>query len=199
MAHGDSIVWLAALGLSGIFFLALAEKLIPMFPSYAMLMFLGSTVNEAEALVALILTTTSGSVAGALVWYWSGRLLGAKRVEAMIMRLGKHASAIPLAYRRLGRAFRNRQFRLAFVGQVTPVVRVYSPLFAGALKLDLRPFLPGTSIGCCLWNLLFLLLGYSLPGHDGDRFAAGFTIMASLVCAEFLFIIPRRRTASQSK
>lgn len=77
------------MGLLGIVALAFAEKLIPVLPSYLMLVFLGATyVSGVPELIVLVLATVCGSTLGALFWYGIGRLAGKERTDALVARFG---------------------------------------------------------------------------------------------------------------
>jgi membrane protein DedA with SNARE-associated domain len=178
---------LASSGVIGVGCLAFAEKLIPVMPSYALLLFLGMTVvSDAQALLPVAAATTAGSVAGSLCWYGFGRALGSQRIERLVARFGGYLLFGPERYGRLTGAYRRNHFWVTLVGQTIPAVRVYLALPAGVLRLEPRLFLVATSLGTFLWNVPFLSLGYGLRWSDHDPAVTGLVVIAGVVATELI-------------
>jgi membrane protein DedA with SNARE-associated domain len=184
---------LLSFGLIGIACLALAEKLIPIPPSYVMLLILGmTTAPDIQALAFVAAATTAGSTAGALCWYGVGWVLGAERVESWIVRYGGYALISPTLYRRLADAYRRNHFGVTLIGQIIPTVRIYLALPAGVLKLRLPAFLVATSLGSLVWNLPLLSLGYGVRHSGYDPATIGFSVVAGLIAMEFAIFLAMR-------
>jgi alkaline phosphatase len=180
------------LGLAGVGCLAVAEKFIPMFPSYVLLMLLGLTVADGTTLVLTILATSIGSSVGAIGWYGIGRAFGSQRIEALVTRYGKYVSLRLSLYRRLTDAYRGHHFWVTVIGQTLPVARVYLALPAGVLRLEPRSFIAAVAIGTLMWNTPFLTLGYVLRGSGYDPVRVGFWAAAALIIVEAAIILALR-------
>lgn len=201
MASSDLIAFFLGLGLPGMFGIAFAEKLVPIIPSYVMLMLLGMTVTDSAMLLPALLATATGSLAASLGWYGVGRWLGERRVRAAVARFGKYVFLRPRTYERLAAAYRENRFRVTLIGQTVPVARIYLALPAGVLKLRPAAFVPAAAIGILLWNTPFLTLGHLLRESAYDPVEVGFWVSIALVATEvgvvagirLLFRIRKRR------
>jgi alkaline phosphatase len=172
------------LGLLGVGCLAVAEKFIPMFPSYVLLMLLGLTIADGTTLAMTIMATSIGSSVGAIGWYEIGRAFGSQRIEGLVTRYGKYVSLRLSLYRQLTDAYRGNHFWVTVIGQTLPVVRIYLALPAGVLRLEPRIFIAATAIGTVIWNTPFLTMGYVLRGSGYDPVRIGFWVAAALIIVE---------------
>jgi len=179
-------------GLAGIACLAIAEKFVPLFPSYVLLMLLGLTVSDGTALATTTVATSIGSVVGALGWYGLGRALGSQRIEKLVKTYGKYVLLRPSFYEQLTNAYRGNHFWVTLIGQTLPTVRIYLALPAGVLRLEPRAFIAATAIGTVIWNMPFLSLGYALRGSGQDPVSIGFWVVASLIAVEIAIILGLR-------
>jgi membrane protein DedA with SNARE-associated domain len=192
MEASSAITTLLSFGLAGAGCLAVAEKFVPLLPSYVLLMFLGMAVSSGTALTMTIMVTTIGSVIGAIGWYGLGRSLGSRRIENLVGRFGKYVFLRPSLYGRLTEAYRSNHFWVTLIGQTLPTVRIYLALPAGVLKLEPRTFLAATSLGTLIWNMPFLSLGYALRGSGRDPVGIGFWVAAILIAAECSILLGLR-------
>lgn len=200
MDTSATIATLMSFGLVGLGLLALAEKAIPVLPSYVMLMIFGMTATDGVNLAGMIVATSIGSMTGAIGWYGLGRVLGAERVEAFVARFGKYVLLKPALYQRLAGAYRSNHFWVTLFGQTLPTVRIYLALPAGVLGLELKAFLVSTSLGTLIWNMPFLSLGYALRSSGHDAMQVGFWIAAGLIASEVAILLAlnlRKRFASR--
>lgn len=195
--HG--IALLLSFGLAGIFCLAIAEKFVPLFPSYILLMLLGLTVPDRPALLLTIAATTLGSVIGGLGWYAIGWTLGPQRARTAVGCYGKFVLLKVAFYDRLTDGYRRNHFWVTLSGQIVPAVRIYLALPAGALRLDTRTFLAATALGCLMWNAPFLCLGFALRSSGHDLAQVGFWAACAIVGLEglILFAVRRRKAAAR--
>ncbi|AUC94145.1 DedA family protein [Bradyrhizobium sp. SK17] len=184
MDTSSTIAMFLHFGLAGIGCLAIAEKFIPLLPSYVLLMLLGLTVPDGATLAMTILATSAGSVVGAIGWYGLGRTLGSQRIERLVARFGKFVLLRPSLYRQLTDAYRGNHFWVTLIGQILPTVRIYLALPAGVLRLEPRAFVMATAIGTVIWNMPFLSLGYALRGSGHDPVSLGFWVVVALIAVE---------------
>lgn len=173
-----------SVGLAGIVALAVAEKFVPLLPSYALLLLLGMAIPDLATWVQVVAATTLGSVIGAAGWYGLGRWLGRRRVEALVRRFGRYLCLDPSRYRRLTAAYRRHRFMATLLGQTIPGVRVYAGVPAGVFGFEWRAFLVATTLGTLIWNTPFLYLGFTLRGSGFDPLRLGLAVCALLIVAE---------------
>lgn len=193
MEMSPAIATMLSFGIVGMVFLAVAEKFVPVFPSYVLLMLLGMTATDGFNLAAIVAATVVGSALGSLVWYGLGRRLGHRRVEALVSRYGRFVFLPPPLYRRLVEAYRRNQFWVTLVGHTIPTVRVYLGLPAGVFRLEIWHFTLAALIGSLLWNAPFLILGFVLHGSGRDPVWLGLAVAVVLIGAEFSVLRVVRR------
>ncbi|WP_454811232.1 DedA family protein [Labrys neptuniae] len=188
MEMSPAIVAMLGFGLAGITCLAIAEKFLPVIPSYILLMFLGMAARDGPGLAATVIATTVGSTIGSVCWYGLGRALGPHRVETLVAAYGRFV-LLPLPlYLRLVERYRRNQFWATLVGHTIPTVRVYLGLPAGVFRLELRRFILAALLGSLAWNVPFLSLGFILKGSDRDPLSLGLLVAIVLVGGEFAIL-----------
>lgn len=154
---------IAAYGLLGAAVLALAERLVPVVPSYGLFIFLGSSMVEGPLdLLPLIVATTLASTLGAVCWYGLGYALGGERTHDLVKRFGRFVWLREDVYLSLSDRYSRNAFVATFIGQTIPVVRVYLSLPAGILALPLLTFTLAVLSGSALWVGSFISIGYGL-------------------------------------
>src|SRR4029450_9381596 len=85
---GWAIRIMETLGAPGAGLAVALENLFPPIPSEVILPLAGFTASQGDmSLLAAIVWTTGGAVAGALVLYWIGALIGRERTRAIAARL----------------------------------------------------------------------------------------------------------------
>lgn len=193
MEMSPAIITMLNFGIVGTAFLAVAEKFVPVFPSYLLLMFLGMTATDGFNLVSIVAATVVGSTLGSLIWYRLGRTLGFRRVEALVSRYGRFVFLPPALYQRLIDAYRRNQFWVTLIGHTIPAVRVYIGLPAGVFRLEPWYFTLAALLGCLLWNAPFLILGFALHGGGHDPIALGLAVAVTLISTEFAVLWIARR------
>ncbi|RZS77637.1 alkaline phosphatase [Phyllobacterium myrsinacearum] len=173
------------MGLLGIVVLAFAEKLIPVLPSYLMLVFLGATyVSDVPDLIVLVLATVCGSTLGALFWYGIGRLAGKERTDALAARFGRYIFLPVTRYRAMANAYETNQFWVTLVAQTIPTIRIFLAMPAGVLRLKLQGFLPATILGIFVWNTPLVGLGFLLRQSERDPLQMGVTVVGAILLGE---------------
>ncbi|WP_120010170.1 DedA family protein [Teichococcus vastitatis] len=158
---GSLVAWAAPLGFAGLFAAAASERLIPVMPSYGLLVAVGIGAGDCLWSVPLALSAvTSGGVAGSLATDGLAAALGEVRSLALLRR-GAHLAGLPAA--RLDRwvqGYHRHQGAIAFAAQLVPTIRLLAPLIAGLLGHGFRTFLLATTAGVVVWSAFFIGLGY---------------------------------------
>jgi alkaline phosphatase len=184
----------ADIGLLGIAAIALADKIVPILPSYLTFVVVGMlTVSGGSDLVLTIMACTAGSALGSMGWYALGRYLGEARCEAFVQRFGRYAFLTGARYRRIMHAYSRNQFWVSVVSQTIPAVRVYAALPAGVLAFSPRAFLAATCLGALAWNTALLVLGYAARDSGRDLTSAALWTVAGLISAEILVVLIMRQ------
>lgn len=199
MTDPGYIADLAAYGLAGAFLLALAERLIPIVPSYGLFIFLGSALVRAPIdLVPLIIVATIATTLGALCWYGIGNVLGEERTHALVKRFGRYVWLSETLYLSLAARYSRNAFIATFVGQTVPVVRVYLSLPAGILNLPRTTFALAVFAGSALWVGGFTTLGYVLTIFGWDPGTTTLIAVVALLVVEggLVWFIRRRGNAA---
>ncbi|MGW4212918.1 DedA family protein [Lentzea sp. NPDC004789] len=180
------------------------ENLFPPLPSEVFLPLAGFTAGQGKmSLFDAILWTTAGSVAGALVLYWIGALLGRDRVRRIAARM-------PLV--RLSDVdkteawFLRNGYRAVFFGRMIPVFRSLISIPAGIERMRLVPFLAYTAAGSLLWNTALILAGYLLGDnwHLVEQYVgiASKVVLGLALIAVVIFVVTRlarRRGAASAR
>ncbi|MET8763222.1 DedA family protein [Lentzea sp. NPDC004782] len=149
-----------ALGSPGAGLAVALENLFPPVPSEVILPLAGFTAGQGRiSLLAAILWTTAGSVAGALVLYGLGAWLGLDRVRRIADRL----PFVSVSDVDKADAWFDRHGNAAvFAGRMVPVVRSLISVPAGVSGMPIVRFTLHTAAGSLVWNTALILAGYAL-------------------------------------
>src|ERR1044072_8473044 len=116
-------------------------------------------------LVADLLWTTAGSVAGALALYGVGALLGRERTVAVAARL----PLVKVAdIEKTESLFLKHGTKAVFFGRMIPIFRSLISIPAGVERMPLPVFTALTTLGSAIWNTIFVLAGYLLGANWTD-------------------------------
>jgi membrane protein DedA with SNARE-associated domain len=157
---GWAIRIMETLGAPGAGLAVALENLFPPIPSEVILPLAGFTASQGDmSLAAAIAWTTFGSVAGAVVLYWIGALIGRERIRAIAARLPLiKVSDIDRTEAWFGRHGR----KTVFFGRMVPLFRSFVSIPAGVERMPMASFLLLTTLGSLIWNTLFVMAGYIL-------------------------------------
>ncbi|MBB3914395.1 DedA family protein [Rhizobium fabae] len=172
-------------GFLSIVALALAEKLVPVIPSYALLVFLGMThASDTKGFISTVAASALGSMLGTLVWYGVGRLAGRNLIEVWIDKGGRYVF-LPLArYRALAELYERHTFWITLTAQTIPTVRIFLAMPAGMLGLNLRLFIPASMLGIVIWNTSLIGIGAMVGNSRYDPLYSGLLVVAAILCFE---------------
>lgn len=187
--------WISSLVAKGsylaIALLMLAENIFPPIPSEFIMPLAGFVASQGQLqLWLVILAGTSGSILGALPWYYAGKRLGKERVCAFAAR---HGRWIAMDEKDVSKAITwfEKHGRLAiFLGRLVPGVRTFISLPAGIARMPLVPFLLISALGTMLWTAGLALAGfllkdqYEMVSNVVDK---GSKILLSLLVLSYLF------------
>jgi membrane protein DedA with SNARE-associated domain len=187
-----------AIGSIGVAFLIALESVFPPIPSEAVLLLSGFLVSDGRfSYGTAVAAATVGSVAGALLLYTVGAIVGEDRMERLLTVVGK-----PLGFKRrdIDRAnawFERHGALVVLFGRMVPLVRSLVSLPAGADRMSLGLFLVLTTIGSACWNAIWIGIGWELGAQweRAERWtgALDYVIVAGVVGFLAWALIRRRR------
>jgi membrane protein DedA with SNARE-associated domain len=169
------------------------ENLFPPLPSEVILPLAGFTASQGELrLLDVIAWTTLGSLAGAVVLYYLGALLGRDRLRAVVVRM----PLVDVADLDRSEAWFAAHGRAAvFFGRMVPIVRSLVSVPAGIERMRFSIFVGLTAAGSLLWNTVFILAGYQLGENWGTAtsYAGGYAkLVAAAALLTALFLVGSR-------
>lgn len=151
------------LGYPGIALAVALENLFPPIPSEIVLPFAGFlTTRGALTLAGAVSAATIGSVAGALVLYFAGKLLGREWILRFVHRFGPYLGVRETGVRRAGQWFTRYGGWTVFFCRMVPTLRSLISIPAGLVGMPITPFILYTAAGALIWNLLLVSGGAAL-------------------------------------
>ncbi|MET9227269.1 DedA family protein [Lentzea sp. NPDC003310] len=175
------------------------DNLFPPIPSELVLPLAGFSASKGVfSLPAALFWTTLGSMAGAVIVYYAGVLLGRTRTRALVAR-------IPLVrvtdFDRTEAWFQRHGTKAVFFGRMVPLFRSFISLPAGVERMNFPKFLILTTLGSLIWNTVFVSAGYLLGEnwHRVESYAGVFQklVLAAVAVAVVLFLVTRLRQRSK--
>lgn len=157
-------------GYIGIFLLIAIENIFPPIPSEIILTFGGflTTFSKMHPL-GVVFSSTIGSVAGAIILYFLGLLLGIERLERLFdSKLGKILHFKKSDVRLAEKWFNRHGYKAVFFCRFIPIVRSLISIPAGLAKMKWSAFLVLTILGSAIWNGILIYLG-RLAGEAWEK------------------------------
>jgi membrane protein DedA with SNARE-associated domain len=193
--------WIADLGLAGVFALMAVDAVLPAGGELVML-FAGALAagaiagHGASSLPAAIAAGTLGYLAGSLVGWAIGRVGGRPFIE----RHGRWLHLGPQRFHRAERWFERWGSAFVLLGRLTPLVRSFVSIPAGALEYRFAPYVALTFVASLLWCAAFGIAGYALGTnwdsvHHAFRYA-DYAAVALLAAAAAAWLVRARRSAA---
>lgn len=155
----------------------------------------GATLTSGtESYVVLALAGALGYLVGSLVGWGIGTGGGRPFIE----RHGRWLHLAPETFERAEIWFERYGLRAVFLGRVTPVVRSFISIPAGALGSPLGPYTLLTLLGSLIWCFAFAGVGWALGGswesfHHSFRYADYAAIAAVVLLLVLAAVTHRRR------
>ena len=179
-------------GYLGVFFLIAIENIFPPIPSEAVLLFGGfMTTYTGLNLVVMIVAATIGSLIGALVLYYAGRVLSKERLKKVVS--GKIGKILRLKAEDIDKAdkwFYEKGNKTVFFCRFVPIVRSLISIPAGISKMPMGKFLIYTTAGSTVWNAVLLIIG-NIVGENWTNMLVIFEQYShiTLIVLAIIFII----------
>ena len=157
------------LGYAGIALLMFLENIFPPIPSEVVMPLAGFTATQGGmSLLGVIAAGSLGSLAGALPWYYAGRVYGHKRMRDFADRYGRWITVSPEDIDHATDWFNRHGRSAVLLGRLVPGVRTLISVPAGISGMGLFQFLLYSTIGTVAWTSLLAICGYILR----DRWSA---------------------------
>ena len=169
------------------------DNLFPPLPSELVLPLAGFAAGRGTfGLGTALFWTTLGSVAGAVVVYLAGALLGHDRMRRLAGRIPLLGTA---DFDRTAAWFARHGGKAVFFGRMIPVFRSLVSVPAGVERMPFGRFLLFTTAGSLIWNTVFVVAGYLLGENWPlvERYAGFFqyAVLAVAIVAIGLFVVRR--------
>ena len=150
------------LGYPGLTILVALENLFPPIPSEVILPLAGFLTGQGRfSFVLVLISSTLGSLIGALILYAIGMGLGQAGIRRFFERYGHLALITSEDLTRAEDWFDRWGPVAVFTGRLVPVVRSLVSLPAGYRRMPLMQFVPLTIFGSLLWNGALVSLGWA--------------------------------------
>ncbi|WP_075618538.1 DedA family protein [Paenisporosarcina indica] len=161
-------------GYFGIFLLIMLENIFPPIPSEVILTFGGYMTTRTDMTpIGVILVSTAGSVAGAIILYWIGNLLDVKRLEKIVDRWGKVLRLTKKDIHKADRWFEKYGIWTVLFCRLIPLIRSLISIPAGMAKMKFGLFLLFTTVGTLIWNTILVSVGAAV----GDNWESIVSVM----------------------
>jgi membrane protein DedA with SNARE-associated domain len=165
---------IADYGYIGVFLIIVLENLFPPIPSEIVLSFSGFMTTRTELTVwGVILSSTMGSVVGAIILFRIGLVLDVSKLEKFIDRWGHILRLTKGDVRNADGWFVKYDVWTVFFCRMIPLLRSMISLPAGMSKMNFTLFVFLTFIGTLIWNTILVCVGAML----GESWQEIITIM----------------------
>ena len=148
-------------GYLGIFFLIFIENIFPPIPSEVVLLFGGFMTTYSKLnIIGMTIFSTIGSVIGAIVLYYIGKLLNKERLKKIVSgKIGKILCLKASDIEKADKWFDTKRNKTVFFCRFSPVVRSLISIPAGMSEMAMGKFLIYTTTGSLIWNAVLLFVG----------------------------------------
>lgn len=176
-------------GYIGVFLLIMIENVFPPIPSEVILLFGGfMTTYTKLSIIGMIISSTLGSIFGAIILYYIGMIFNKERLKKIIS--GKLGKILRLKVSDIDNAdkwFDNKGNKTVFFCRFIPLVRSLISIPAGMSEMPMFKFLLYTLFGSLIWNTFLIIVG-SIVGENWVRIVSILDTYSHIVVI-ILFII----------
>lgn len=156
-------------GYIGIFLMIALENVFPPIPSEVILPFGGfMTTNSELTLIGVIIASTAGSIAGAIILYWIGRALDVERLEKIVDKYGRFLRVKKKDIHKADKWFDKYGPWTVLFCRMIPLVRSLISIPAGMSNMNFKVFILFSTIGTLIWNTILVCLGAALGESWGS-------------------------------
>ena len=154
-------------GYLGVFLLIAIENVFPPIPSEVILLFGGFMTTFSDMnIVGVIIASTLGSILGAIVLYYIGKILNKERLKKIITsKPGKILRLKPEDIDKADNWFDTKGNKTVFFCRFVPIIRSLISIPAGMSEMPMKKFLIYTTAGSLIWNAALTIAG-SIVGEN---------------------------------
>ncbi|MXQ54197.1 DedA family protein [Shimazuella alba] len=153
-------------GYWGIFLMIMLENVFPPIPSEIVLAFGGFMTTKTDITVlGVIIASTIGAVAGAIILYYIGKLLNVERLERIVDRWGHILRTKKEDVHKANSWFEKYGVWTVFFCRMVPILRSLISIPAGMSKMNFIMFLVFTTLGSIIWNAVLVNVGAALGAN----------------------------------
>ena len=148
-------------GYIGVFLLIAIENIFPPIPSEVILLFGGfMTTYTRLNVVGMIIAATLGSLIGAIVLYYIGKIFNKERLKKIISgKIGKVLRLKSSDIEKADKWFDTKGNKTVFFCRFIPIVRSLISIPAGMSEMPMQKFLIYTILGSLIWNTVLIIVG----------------------------------------
>lgn len=148
-------------GYLGVFLLIAIENIFPPIPSEVVLLFGGFMTTYTELnVILMIVAATLGSLLGAIVLYYVGKILNKERLKKLVSgKLGKILRIKTEDIDKADKWFDTKGNKTVFFCRFIPIVRSLISIPAGMSEMPMLKFLIYTIAGSTIWNTVLIVIG----------------------------------------
>lgn len=148
-------------GYLGVFLLIAIENIFPPIPSEVVLLFGGfMTTYTSLGVVGMIIFSTLGSLLGAIVLYYVGKILNKERLKKIVSgKVGKVLRIKASDIEKADHWFDTKGNKTVFFCRFIPIVRSLISIPAGMSEMPMGKFLIYTTAGSVIWNTVLVVIG----------------------------------------
>ena len=176
-------------GYIGVFLLIAIENIFPPIPSEVILLFGGFMTTYSELnIILMIIFATLGSLLGAIVLYYIGKILNKERLKKIVS--GKIGKVLRLKNSDIDKAdewFDTKGNKTVFFCRFIPIVRSLISIPAGMSEMPLGKFFLYTTTGSLIWNTVLIVNG-SIVGENWQSILNIFDTYSNIVLVLLVII-----------
>ena len=161
-------------GYIGIFLLIMLENIFPPIPSEVILTFGGyMTTQSSMTPIGVILVSTAGSVAGAVILYGIGLLIDVERLEKIVDRWGRVLRLTKKDIHKADAWFDKYGIWTVLFCRLIPLIRSLISIPAGMSNMKFGLFILFTTLGTLIWHTILVSVGAAV----GDNWESIVSVM----------------------
>ena len=188
-------------GYIGVFLLIAIENIFPPIPSEVILLFGGFMTTYSKLnIVLMIIFATLGSLIGAIVLYYVGKILNKERLKKIVS--GKIGKILRLKNSDIDKAdqwFDTKGNKTVFFCRFVPIVRSLISIPAGMSEMPMGKFLLYTTVGSLILNTVLIILG-AIVGENWtsilnifDTYSHIVAILLIIIFIVFIYIFYKKK------
>lgn len=183
------IEFMNSFGYFEVFLLIAIENIFPPIPSEVILLFGGFMTTYTKLnIIFMIISSTLGSLIGAIVLYYIGKIFNKERLKKIIS--GKIGKILRLKNSDIDKAdkwFDTKGNKTVFFCRFIPIVRSLISIPAGMSEMPIIKFLTYTIFGSLIWNTVLIITG-KMVGNNWTKILTIFDTYSHIVLIIFIII-----------